>query len=69
MSGTTKITTRTQGWQTTCRQWASSGESFEIHDLGAANLAFCQELCETYNYECHYQSHGSKIAMFTPIAS
>jgi len=70
MSGITKtITTRTGGWQKTCRQWAERGESFEIHGVSASNLAFCKELCEAYNYECRYQSHGIDCAVFAPLTA
>jgi hypothetical protein len=68
MSGTTKVTTtRTDGWQDKCRRWAEAGESFEIRGVGASHLAFCKELCESFNYECHYQSHDyESAAVFTP---
>jgi len=67
MSTTKTTSTRTGGWQETCRQWAGAGESFEIHGIGAGHLAFCKELCEAFNYECHYQSHNHDLAaVFAP---
>lgn len=67
MSGTTKLTaTWTDGWQNICRRWAEAGETFEIHGMGPNHFAYCMELCETFNYECHYQSHGpNSTAVFT----
>lgn len=63
MSGITKITTtRTDGWQKICQKWAKAGESFEVHGIGASHLAFCKELCDSFNYECHYQSHDRDSA-------
>jgi hypothetical protein len=56
------------GWQIICKQWAERGDTFEIHGIGAVHLAFCKELCDTFQYECHYQSHGCDSAVFTPLA-
>ena len=69
MSGITKITTtRTAGWQKTCQQWAKAGESFEIHGIGASHLAFCKDLCDSFNYECLYQSQDrDSAAVFAPM--
>ena len=71
MSGTTKITTtRTDGWQKRSRKWAQDGESFEIHGIAASHLAFCKELCETFDYECEYQSDGAgPTATFVPASA
>ena len=71
MSGTIKVTTtRIGSWQATCRQWAAAGESFEIHGTGASHLAFCKELCDTFNYECRYQSHQQDgAAIFVPLSN
>jgi hypothetical protein len=70
MTKSTKVTTtKTQGWQTKCLDWAVAGEYFEIHGVGARQLAFCKELCDTFNYECLYESEGKKsIAVFTPLS-
>jgi hypothetical protein len=68
MSTTRITTTRIEGWQGICRTWAAAGESFEIHGIGASHLAFCKELCEAFNYECHYQSHDyDSAAVFAPL--
>lgn len=69
MSGTVKVTTtRTDGWQDTCRTWAEAGESFEIHGIGASHLAFCKVLCDAFDYECHYESQDhDSAAVFTPL--
>lgn len=69
MSGTIKITTtRTDGWQNMGREWAQAGEMFEIHGIGANHLAYCKELCEAFDYECHYQSHDyESAAVFAPL--
>jgi len=59
--------TRTEGWQTKCLDWAIAGEHFEIHGVGAKHLAFCKEICDTFGYECIYESAGKKsTAVFTP---
>jgi hypothetical protein len=69
MNETAKFTTtRTDGWQKICRQWAEAGEAFELHGVGAGQLAFCKELCEEHGYECRYESHNSlSAAVFVPM--
>lgn len=50
------------------REWAQAGEMFEIHGIGANHLAYCKELCEAFDYECHYQSHDyESAAVFAPL--
>jgi hypothetical protein len=69
MSGIIKVTTtRTSGWQTTSIKWAKQREAFEIHGVGASDLAFCKELCEAFDYECEHRSGGpNSAAVFTPM--
>lgn len=68
MSETAKATTtRIDGWQKLCRQWAETRESFELHSVGEGHLAFCKQLCEEYAYECRYESHSSMRAIFVPV--
>lgn len=71
MSGIVKVTTtRVDGWQKVCRKWAETGESFEIHGIGANHLAFCKELCEAYDYECTYRSRDhDSAAIFLPATA
>jgi hypothetical protein len=56
-------TTRTQGWQRHCWEWARSGQPFLLHGIGAQNLVFCDELRAAYKY---YFSCNDSIATFLP---
>jgi len=71
MSGTTKITTtKTEGWQTICQNWAQARESFEIHGIGAKHLAYCKELCDSNQYQCRYQFRNlNSAAVFAPLSA
>jgi hypothetical protein len=61
-------TTKTEGWQAKCLDWAVAEEYFEIQGIGARHLAFCKELCDIFSYECLYESAGKKsTAVFTPL--
>ena len=68
MSETTKATTtRSEGWQKTCRHWAEARESFELLNVGPGHLAFCKQLCDDFGYECRYESHSDMRAVFVPL--
>ncbi|HEU5395821.1 MAG TPA: hypothetical protein VFV81_01545 [Verrucomicrobiae bacterium] len=55
------------GWQKRCREWAQDGESFQLHGVTAAELAFCKGLCDEFGYQCDYDSrHPLKAAIFSP---
>ncbi len=66
MTKSTKFTTtRTEGWQTKCLDWAAAGDVFEVHGVGARHLAFCKEICDIFHYECAYES-PKRTVVFTP---
>jgi hypothetical protein len=67
---TAKITnTNREDWRQQCHRWAGSGASFEVQGIGAGQLAFCKEVCDTYDYECIYQSNDQNLAaVFKPCS-
>jgi hypothetical protein len=59
--------TRTQGWQADCWNWAKANEPFELYGVETQHLPFCQELSEACR--CKYQSrqaHDEAVVMFDP---
>jgi len=59
--------TRTQGWQADCWNWARANEPFELYGVETQHLPFCQELSEACR--CKYQSrqaHDEAVVMFDP---
>jgi hypothetical protein len=68
MTSLNSVTTKTDGWEKKCRDWAEFRQSFEVHDLGAAHFMFCQEICTQFDYAYKYRCRGSdSIAKFEPI--
>lgn len=60
-------TTRTEGWQAICLQWAQAREPFEVRGISARHLSFCRDLCERFNYKCNYDSGDrQRAAVFFP---
>ena len=60
-------TTRTQGWQTDCWNWAKANEPFTLYGVAPHHLPFCQALSAA----CHYHYHsrrfrGESVATFEP---
>lgn len=63
-------TTRTQGWQTDCWNWAKANKPFELCGIQKKHLAFCEELSAAYH--CKFiarQFRHESIATFEPGAS
>jgi hypothetical protein len=59
-------TTKTKGWQQHCWEWAEAKEPFELRDVAAENIPFCNELCAAYQGK--YQlSNVVPVATFTFI--
>jgi len=63
-------TTRTQGWQADCWNWARESKPFELHGVESQHLPFCREVSKTCN--CKYHSHTVRdeaVAVFEPAAN
>ena len=50
-------TTRTQGWQADCWNWAKARMSFELYGIQAQHLAFCRALSSA----CHVRFHSRRF--------
>jgi len=63
-------TTRTQGWQTDCWNWAKARMPFELYGIQTKHLAFCRTLSSA----CHVRFHSRRfrnqaVALFEPSSS
>lgn len=61
-------TTRTQGWQADCWNWARANEPFELHGVASQHLPFCRELSAACR--CKYHSRPFRdeaVAVFEPV--
>jgi hypothetical protein len=60
-------TTRTQGWQADCWNWARANEPFELYGVGTQHLQFCQALSTACGCQFHSrQFHDEAVAVFEP---
>jgi hypothetical protein len=60
-------TTRTQGWQADCWNWAKANEPFELYGVETQHLPFCRELSATCRCKYHSrQRHDEAVAVFVP---
>ena len=60
-------TTRTQGWQADCWNWAKARMPFELYGIQTHHLGFCRALSSA----CHVHFHSRQfrdeaVAMFEP---
>jgi hypothetical protein len=60
-------TTRTQGWQADCWNWAKARIPFKLYGIREQHLAFCRALASA----CHVtfrsrQFHDQAVAVFEP---
>jgi len=60
--------TRTQGWQADCWNWARTGEPFEIYGFEPEHLAICRKLSAACGCKYRFrQIHGEKVVVFEPL--
>lgn len=59
-------TTKTQGWQKHCWEWAKNNEPFELHGVEVIHYRFCDELCAAYQYKFRGFQSGS-VFVFEPL--
>jgi hypothetical protein len=60
-------TTRTQGWQADCWNWAKAKMSFELYGIQAQHLAFCRALSSACHVRFHSrQFHDEAVVTFEP---
>jgi hypothetical protein len=60
-------TTRTQGWQADCWNWAKANMPFELYGVGMQHLAFCKALAAACRFKFHSrQFRDEAVATFEP---
>ena len=60
-------TTRTQGWQADCWNWAKANLPFELYGVGTHHLAFCKALAAACRFKFHSrQFRDEALATFEP---
>jgi hypothetical protein len=60
-------TTRTQGWQSDCWNWAKANLPFELYGVEKHHLAFCKAITAGCRFRFHYRRfHDDLVAMFEP---
>ncbi len=60
-------TTRTQGWQADCWNWAKARMPFELYGIQTEHLAFCRALssaCRLHFHSRHF--HDEMVVQFEP---
>ena len=63
-------TTRTQGWQADCWNWAKASLPFELYGIQTHHLAFCQALSSACRIKFHSRRfHDEAVARFEPSLS
>lgn len=63
-------TTRTQGWQADCWNWAKANKPFELHGVQTQHLPFCEALSAACHCQFYArQFHNESIATFEPGSS
>jgi len=60
-------TTRTQGWQADCWNWAKARLPFELYGVETQHLTFCKALSTACRCRFHSrQLHDEAVATFEP---
>ena len=60
-------TTRTQGWQADCWNWAKARMPFELYGIQTHHLGFCRALSSACRLQFHSrQFRDEAVAMFEP---
>jgi hypothetical protein len=60
-------TTRTQGWQADCWNWAKANEPFQLYGVQTRHLPFCEALAAACRCKFHArQFRNESIATFEP---
>jgi hypothetical protein len=63
-------TTRTQGWQADCWNWAKANMPFELYGVGSNHLAFCKALAAACRFKFHSRHFRDEaVATFEPSFS
>ena len=63
-------TTRTQGWQADCWNWAKANMPFELYGVGTNHLEFCKALAASCGFQFHSrQFRDEEVAIFEPSLS
>ncbi|HEY5233802.1 MAG TPA: hypothetical protein VIK35_09745 [Verrucomicrobiae bacterium] len=60
-------TTRTQGWQADCWNWAKARMPFELYGIQTHHLEFCRALSSACRLQFHSRRFRDEaVAMFEP---